>query len=267
MITKALIIACSLGLYNPTIEIMQQTQPLAGWNICVDAGHGGQDPFDSRYTGGTWGVYTRQTEGEVNLNVSQTLKYYLEVMGAKVVMTRNNECRLTEDSNKSKELSIRAEIANDNKSNLFISIHHNDSNKPDVNYSLLFYNKVPESKVCAKWVSMFIGKDSRLPNLGVCYGNFAVLNRAQMPSILVEASFMSNPCQDYRLAATCVDLNGRMRMPFIEAEAWSIAKGVAFYAMSQKMMHGMSPILVKQDGKCCPKEPKPKKVKRSKKRH
>jgi N-acetylmuramoyl-L-alanine amidase len=238
-----------LGFYNPNYELLQPLHPMSGYKICIDAGHGGQDPMLSCYTGGTWGINTRQSESDVNLNVGMALKTYCEGMGATVIMTRTNECRLTPICVKSAELGVRAQIANMNDCDLFVSIHHNDSKKPDVNYSLTFYNSgsLVKSKSLACWIGAFLHVDDGLPSLGVSRGNFAVLNKLNMPGVLVEASFMSNPCQDYKLASYCVDSCGRYRYPYIEREAWSIAKGLSLYCLCQKAQFNMTPLFIKKD--------------------
>ncbi|MFD0792893.1 N-acetylmuramoyl-L-alanine amidase [Mucilaginibacter litoreus] len=80
--------------------------------IVIDPGHGGKDP-------GSHGVFSK--EKTVALAISKKLKQLIndELPGIDVIMTRSTD--------KFIELHKRADIANDNKANLFISIHCNSS--------------------------------------------------------------------------------------------------------------------------------------------
>jgi N-acetylmuramoyl-L-alanine amidase len=226
-----LLVACALLGAEPSYDALFSLQPLRGQTICVDAGHGGQD-LDctcfrpSCYTGGTFGVYTRQSEGDVNLDVSIYLKQYLKSLGATVVMTRENRCRITPGTDAKTELAIRPFIAKQAKSDLFISIHHNDAPNQCINYSMVFYNDdvTTRSKRLSHWILNEVAKGTGVTSNGVSRANFAVLRQAQMPAVLVEASFLSNPQQDYLL--NC--------WTYRKQEAWCIAKGICLYTISEK---------------------------------
>ena len=225
-----LILIGSLFGYTPSYQSMIQEQYLKNIIICVDAGHGGQAPYNfiynkNAYTGGTYGVCTKQTESDVNLRVSIYLKQYLESMGAKVIMTRKNNCRIQSSFDAKNELLIRPKIAKDNKADLFISIHHNDSSNHNINYGMTFYNKMPESINLSSWISQQLNQNMRVSSNGISQGNYAVLKYATMPAVLVEASFLTNPQEDCRLYTCCYN----------QIEAYSIAKGIAFYYMSKEL--------------------------------
>lgn len=80
--------------------------------VVIDAGHGGKDP-------GAHGEYTK--EKTVALGVALKLRDAInnEIPSLNVIMTRATD--------KFVELQQRAQIANDTKANLFISIHCNSS--------------------------------------------------------------------------------------------------------------------------------------------
>ena len=83
--------------------------------ICIDAGHGGKDPGCLSPDGKTY-------ESNINLDIALRLQKLLKAScpGIKVVMTRTTDVFVT--------LEKRAEIANRNNADLFLSIHA-DSNK------------------------------------------------------------------------------------------------------------------------------------------
>ncbi|SDS60984.1 N-acetylmuramoyl-L-alanine amidase [Mucilaginibacter mallensis] len=89
-----------------------QTKPFKVRTIVIDAGHGGKDP-------GAHGSYS--LEKTVALSIAKKLRDAINdaMPSIKVIMTR--------DDNTFIELNRRSEIANENHSNLFISIHCNSS--------------------------------------------------------------------------------------------------------------------------------------------
>nr|WP_305067238.1 N-acetylmuramoyl-L-alanine amidase [Mangrovivirga halotolerans] len=85
--------------------------------IVIDAGHGGKDP-------GTHGQISKEKKValEIALKLGATIEEYLE--GVRVIYTRNNDSFL--------ELYQRAELANRNNADLFVSIHCNWVGNPRV---------------------------------------------------------------------------------------------------------------------------------------
>ncbi len=81
--------------------------------IVLDPGHGGKDP-------GAIGRRLKAKEKDINLDVALKLKVLLEKeLGLQVLMTRSDDSFVS--------LGDRTKFANDNKANLFISIHANAS--------------------------------------------------------------------------------------------------------------------------------------------
>jgi len=196
-------------------------KPLDGIRICIDPGHGGQEKWDKiLYTGGTRGVVTGQTESDVNLRVALILRHYLEAAGADVIMTRTTDDRCTNCGTKQDELDYRPNLANSTGSDLFISIHHNEANDPSTNYTIVFYpdgmaSAAPLADNIASAVSRYLGTNCA----GAKPGSYRILKKAKMPAALVEASFMSNPEEDYRLAS----------LAYNKLEAKAIATGILNY--------------------------------------
>ncbi len=197
-------------------------KPLSGVTICVDPGHGGEGD-EPGYTGGTTGVATGQTEGDVNLRVGLILRQYLQAAGANVVMTRISDNRCTEDGTCQRdELDFRPNTAKRANADFFISVHHNEAtNKPSVNYTAVFYPKSNSSAVpLAENVSSSVARYLGIRNVGAKVGDYRVLNQlGNIPGIIVEASFMSNPTEDQRLA----------NLSYNKMEAKAIATGILNY--------------------------------------
>jgi len=94
---------------TPSVERMTATAfPLAVRRVVLDAGHGGTDP----------GATAEQLlEKEITLDIGRRLKSNLERDGFEVVVTR--------DGDRTIALKERARVANESRSDIFVSIHVN----------------------------------------------------------------------------------------------------------------------------------------------
>ena len=194
--------------------------------IVIDPGHGGHDT-------GTIGPNGLE-EKDLVLEVGRRLGKLLEArLGAEVVYTRKNDTFIP--------LETRTAIANQQRADLFISIHANSSQDPDARGVETYYlnftsspealevaarenavseksiyelqdlvkkialkEKIEESREFAGDVqeSLHNGLAAKSPgirNRGVKKAPFIVLIGANMPSILAEISFVSNPGDEHRL--------------------------------------------------------------------
>ena len=92
---------------------------LDGVEIVLDPGHGGKDD----------GARSNEAkEQEINLKIAQKLKKLLEEGGAHVTMTRDGAYDLASEgaSNRKREdMKKRIELINQDKTDLFMSIHLN----------------------------------------------------------------------------------------------------------------------------------------------
>lgn len=215
-------VPANLPARSPISVATSAQKPLRGIRIVVDPGHGGQAQYSKiRYTGGTVGVATGQTESDVNLRVSVMLKTYLEAAGAEVLMTRISDDRCTgADGDKSAELDFRSNFANCNGADLFISVHHNDAGKSQSNYSAVFYpSGTVHSISLAENIAQSLHNHMGVQTVGAKSGSYRVLDRIKMPGVIVEASFMTNYEEDRRLA----------NVAYNKLEAKSIATGIINY--------------------------------------
>lgn len=210
---------------SPIQAYVTAQKPLDGMRIVIDPGHGGQIKWKGiKYTGGTEGVVTGQTESDVNLRVSLLLRQYLQAAGAEVIMTRVSDDRIT-DGGKEEELDARANIANARNADLFISVHHNEAPRPDTNYTVVFYPAgMPKAIGLAENIASAVGYHLRTNNLGGKPGSYRVLRGIKMPGVIVEASFMSNPAEDLRLQS----------LAYNKLEAKAIATGILNYVRIEK---------------------------------
>jgi N-acetylmuramoyl-L-alanine amidase len=215
--------------------------------IVIDPGHGGHDT-------GTIGPNGLK-EKDLVLEVGRRLGKLLETrLGAEVVYTRKDDTFIP--------LETRTAIANQQRADLFISIHANSSHDPNARGVETYYlnftsspealevaarenavseksiyelqdlvkkialkEKIEESRefaadVQASLHSGLAAKSPSIRNRGVKKAPFIVLIGANMPSILAEISFVSNPSDEHRLETS----DYRQRI------AESLYHGIANYA-------------------------------------
>ncbi|WP_144509587.1 SH3 domain-containing protein [Bacillus sp. FJAT-22090] len=171
-----------------TVKVMQKG--LAGKKIIVDAGHGAKDP-------GAVGPKGTK-EKDVTLATAIALKAELEAAGAEVVLTRSTDVFL--------ELKQRTDISNKSDYDAFISIHadsFNSSSKGSTTYYNASVNfNGPRSLTLAKSIQSDLVKAVGTYNRGVKEQVFYVNRMNELPSVLVELAFISNPKEEAQLAST-----------------------------------------------------------------
>lgn len=164
---------------------------LNGIVICVDAGHGGKDPGCE---GGD------KNEKTLTLDISKRLADKLQAHGATVLMTRNDDTFV--------ELKDRAEFANANGAQIFLSVHINSAGASASGTMTFYHGGSAKGQTLATAVSdqfrqMNVLKEwgakndfNRFPRTGM-----AVLRWSKMPASLLELGFLSHP-KDRQLLGT-----------------------------------------------------------------
>ena len=221
---------------NGTIQAQKQSEPqpqpsvpdsltrefgLTAKTIVIDPGHGGKDP-------GALGRGTLQ-EKAIVLGISKKLREVLTRRGYTVLMTR--------DTNRYIPLKQRTAFATQHKADLFLSIHANASENrkatgietyylsvtsmdsasealaarenADSGYSIqeleallkgiIQKSKSEDSKQLARHVQQALVQATGAIDRGVKHARFVVLIGTNVPAILIEAGFVSNPTEGHRL--------------------------------------------------------------------
>jgi N-acetylmuramoyl-L-alanine amidase len=183
--------------------------------VCIDPGHQKQTSMTREAlgpgsktlmptaTGGNTGVVTGVPEYEIALEIAMDLKKRLEAAGVDVVLTRTK-------NNVNLSNIARAKIANKAHADLLVRIHCNAStSQNDAGLETVYPAKnqwtakiVGKSKIAAAAVEAAALRSTRAQNRGVRSVTDVVgFNWAQMPAIMVEAGFLSNPVEDKLLAS------------------------------------------------------------------
>lgn len=184
--------------FRVVIDIGQKVPPVkftftAGLKdkvIVLDPGHGGSDP-------GAVGA-NKTMEKTITLAVAQRLKPLLEKAGAKVFLTRNDDRDVFgPNASAVDELSARTTVANNNKADIFVSIHINSFTNPIAGgIATYYYQKTPYDALLANSIQGAIAPASGLQNRGINAANFYVIKRSIMPAVLTELGFISNPDEE-----------------------------------------------------------------------
>ncbi|MGQ0568358.1 MAG: N-acetylmuramoyl-L-alanine amidase [Armatimonadota bacterium] len=150
--------------------------------VAIDAGHGGKDPGAIGPTG--------LLEKDVVLDIAQRVRELLVRAGVGGRVTRETDVFV--------ELADRPRAAKLQGVTAFVSIHANGSTRPASNGSETYYLS-PQSQVFAQLVQEELGRIPGLANRGVKTANFLVLRESDVPAVLVEVAYVSNPDEEARL--------------------------------------------------------------------
>ena len=177
--------------------IQEESGPLAGLTIAVDAGHGG-------YDGGAVGRVSGVPEKGLNLDVAQRVEEMLHEQGADVVMTRTGDYALCDENppirKKLQDMQRRAEIIRINEADMVLSIHMNEYAGRSESGPQVFYREdCPAGRLLAGAIqeAMVAGLQPKKerPALG---GDYYILTLG-IPSVLVECGFLSNKVEEAML--------------------------------------------------------------------
>lgn len=156
--------------------------PLRGHAVVIDPGHGGKDVGAIGPTG--------LMEKSVTLDIGLRVRRILVEDGIRVIMTRETDVFI--------ELADRPKIARERGGTAFVSIHANANVRTAVNGSETYYLS-PLSLSLAQMIQDELGRSLGLPSRGIKTANFLVLRENTMPSVLVEAAFISHVQEEARL--------------------------------------------------------------------
>ena len=158
--------------------------------------------------GGTHGVVTGIREPDLTLDVSLRLRRLLRAAGIRVVMTR------ARTSGASMGNIVRARIANDAGAALFLRVHADGASSASARGTHTLTPALrrgwtddvyASSRRAAALVQTELVRTLGFPNRGIQErSDFTGFNWADVPVILVEMGFMTNPTEDRALARPTV---------------------------------------------------------------
>lgn len=187
------------GTSHPA-ETAQPTQqpagPLSGWTILVDPGHGGYDGGARCMDSGVW-------EKVLNLQVGLALEQSLEARGARVVMTRREDIDLCSDerpatlTKKREDMENRVAMALENEVNMVLSVHMNEYRVRSESGPQVFYREgCAAGRLLAGCVQEGLIAQLQPGKERACLAGDYFILQLDVPSVLVECGFISNPAEE-----------------------------------------------------------------------
>lgn len=159
--------------------------------IVLDPGHGGADP-------GMLGIGGLE-EKKINLEVSLRLQRVLEEKGFTVVMTRETDRGLYDESSnskKSQDMQRRIALINESKPVLTVSVHQNSYQDSSVKGPQVFYYEhSAEGEKLAKALqdSLNTGLNVERPRVEKANTTYYLLKRSEGTLVIAECGFLTNP--------------------------------------------------------------------------
>lgn len=188
----------SLLIISHLSDVVNVSNSLTDYNrltIILDAGHGGEDGGAVAADG--------SLEKHYNLDIAKRLEKILILYGFNVIMTRTED-KMTCDDNltsqrqkKISDIRNRLNIIESTDNSIFVSIHQNNFNDPSQKGIQVFYSKNNfQSRVLAESIqnsvvsSIQINNKRKVKKSGT---EIYLLYHSEIPSVMVECGFLSNP--------------------------------------------------------------------------
>lgn len=174
----------------------QPTGSLSGWTILVDPGHGGYDGGARCRDSGVW-------EKVLNLRVGLAVEEALMARGARVVMTRREDVDLCSDerpatlTKKREDMENRVALAIENEADMVLSVHMNEYRVRSESGPQVFYRegcaagRLLAGCVQEKLIAQLAPEKER-----ACLAGDYFILQLEVPSVLVECGFISNPAEE-----------------------------------------------------------------------
>lgn len=193
LLSVMLLLALSIFLIDSRLKAVMSENILSEkeqYTVVIDAGHGG---FDSGKVGvdGT-------LEKDVNLIIAKKLEKLLKTADVKVIMTRETDNGLYEESSANKkrqDMINRASLINQADADCVVSIHQNSYPDESIHGAQVFYYAGSESgKTLAALIQGELVSDVDPQNhrLEKSDSSYYLLKNCTAPIVIVECGFLSN---------------------------------------------------------------------------
>ncbi len=168
--------------------------------VILDAGHGGADGGSSAADG------TR--ESDINLQITLKTDTVLGLLGQETLLVRTTDTELADASantiaqKKVTDIRNRVELVNSHPEALLVSIHQNAFSQEKYYGAQVFYDAVGESKLLAETLQQNLSQcvdPSNHRKAKSIQPEVYLMNHVQVPGILVECGFLSNPAEAEKL--------------------------------------------------------------------
>ena len=176
---------------------LANVQEEKGRLVVIDAGHGGMDP-------GKIGV-NQVLEKDINLQIAKRVKTLLEQNDVKVVMVREDDQGLYDESTSNKkvqDMKRRMEVIEKSDAVLAVSIHQNSYQEEYVCGPQVFYYTTSEEGKSAAFLmqaQLVEGLEQEKKREAKANNSYYLLKKSTIPTIIVECGFLSNYAEAEKL--------------------------------------------------------------------
>ena len=207
------------------------TLPLEGEVICIDPGHGGYDGGAKARDSGVW-------EKVINMSVAQKTAAVMEDLGACVVFTRTADYALCDEvkpkgsTKKRQDMERRIQLIKDEGCTMVISIHMNEFRNRSQSGPQVFFRKGKnEGRLLAGIMQQALIEELSPKHRRVAQSEDFFILTLDLPSVLVECGFISNPAEEKLL----------LTEEYQQKIAKAIAAGAAEYVQLAKRLMESQP--------------------------
>ncbi len=189
--------------------------------VVIDSGHGGRDPGKIGIDG--------SLEKDINLQIAQKVKNYLEKSDVTVIMTRDGDAGLYDEGDGNKKMADmkgRCSLINQASPVLTVSIHQNSYHQEPISGGQVFYYKNSQqgkrlAEILQKRFDFVLGENNR--RTAKANDNYYLLLHVRSPIVIVECGFLSN-----RNEAALLNTE-----EYQDRLAWTIHMGIMEYLNTQ----------------------------------
>lgn len=190
--------------------------------VVIDAGHGGTDPGKVGING--------VLEKDINLQIANILKMFLEANDIEVIMTRETDdglCDSDAENKKVQDMKRRIALIEESSPVVAVSIHQNSYPEEYVSGAQVFYyTDSTEGKRLAEKIQIQLIEDLVPEKERQIKANdsYYLLKKTAKPIVIVECGFLSNSREADKLSTSL----------YQEKVAWAIHLGVLQYINEKK---------------------------------
>lgn len=161
--------------------------------VILDAGHGGEDSGavadDSIF------------EKDINLAITEKISLFFDIFGINYIKIRDSDISVGDTSldtirkRKASDINKRYDIINSYDDSVLLSIHQNMFPVDKYSGLQVFYADIDSSDVLAKSIQNSVCKAIQPDNtrkIKKCDSSVYLLDKAKVPSVMVECGFLSN---------------------------------------------------------------------------
>lgn len=197
VVVVSVLVCCVWGSRTVSVLALQEIRNNQH-RIVIDPGHGGMDGGATSCTG--------KLESSFNLEIAMRLRDLCHLLGYQTRMTRTTDTSIhtqgqTIAAQKLSDLKERVRIANEMPNSVLISIHQNIFSDSKYSGAQVFYGTADGSKLLAESLqSAFVTSlNPGSKRMAKEADGIYLMEQIQVPGILVECGFLSNPTEEAKL--------------------------------------------------------------------